>query len=276
MGNRLVFAILGLAIVLLGVGGISLLQSNMQKEQQLEELRLLKEKERAKQKQSEAEAQAAASARKAEEERKLAQKARKEAEIEERKRIEAQAQWEEEEAKRAAAEARRQEVLRQQRQQEEQARARQAAVERQQEKERLTLKLRFKLDANRATAVPVARVHEGDRVSVRIRRINGANQPLYAGITGEYFKPFAYKRGPDGMRAVGGLRLQDEDTFTINKDLARDSQFVSINREAGVKLYIGTRLPPSQSFMDRSNGEFEVEIDILANNRFGLPAGRLQ
>lgn len=167
MTNKKVFLILGITLVLIGLLGITLYKMHAEKQAALRQLVLLKQRE-------EARARAALEERRAAQERRRVEVERKRAEIAEKRRLAELRKFKEEEARRRAEKERREA----QRREEE---ARREAARREQEERAKRVRISIRLDANRRE-VEAAIVHAGDRMTIRLNKVRGAQGKVYAAL----------------------------------------------------------------------------------------------
>jgi len=132
--------------------------------------------------------------------------------------------------------------------------------------------IRFKYDPSSSREMPVARVHLGDRVKVKVKRVAGADQKLFIGLT----SPSWRGRGMRGGAPLVATTIRDSDEFKVApaygvmRDLAG-----AIDTEAGAVLNIGAGSPGRAArgrgpFHGPRRGYYEVEISIVAENRWDI------
>ncbi len=139
-----------------------------------------------------------------------------------------------------------------------------------------TVTIRTKVNAYSATQFPVARVHAGDQVTVKIRRIGSADRQLLVGL-GPFIRRWmgSFPDGPLMGPRIVGKRVKDQDRFTVTHDLlAMGGARFNPDTERGAILYIGTgAIPPPPQFYPyegRRTGYYEIELEIRGNNRWDL------
>jgi hypothetical protein len=139
-----------------------------------------------------------------------------------------------------------------------------------------TVTIKTKVGAHTATQVPVARVHAGDRVTVKIKRIGKADRQLLVGL-GPYIRHWmgTFPDGPLAGPRIVGKRIKDRDQFIVSHDLlAMGGARFNPNTERGAILYIGTGAVPPPSHINpqagKRTGFYEIEIEIRGNNRWDI------
>ncbi len=154
--------------------------------------------------------------------------------------------------------------------------AKQAGVSQRRGPERKNvINVRFKFDPSRTMVMPVARVHLGDRVQVRIKRMDGAAQRLFLGLavpgpTGSRY-PTPGRHAP-ATQTVVATPVKDYDEFTIapSYDIAKELSG-SLDSETGAILNIGTgRSPQGPAAHGPRRGYYQVEINIYADNQWDI------
>jgi hypothetical protein len=134
-----------------------------------------------------------------------------------------------------------------------------------------TVTIRFKYDPSASKEIQVARVHLGDRVKVRVKRMAGADRKLYVGLTSPGWRG---RRIPGGNTLVA-TPIRDSDEFKVIPPYGIMRGLTgALDTEAGAILNIGTdnnRTPPVRgpSYGPR-RGYYEVEISIYSENRWDI------
>jgi len=139
-----------------------------------------------------------------------------------------------------------------------------------------TVTINAKVSAHTATQVPLARVHAGDRVTVKIKRIGKADRQLLVGL-GPYIRHWmgTFPDGPLAGPRIVGKRVKDRDQFIVSHDLlAMGGARFNPDTERGAILYIGTGAVPPPSHINphvgKRTGFYEIEIEIRGNNRWDI------
>ncbi len=137
----------------------------------------------------------------------------------------------------------------------------------------ITVKTR--IDAYSATQVPLARVHAGDQVIVKVRRVGQAHRQLLVGL-GPAVRDSMGKFADSllGGRRTVSKRIKDQDRFMISHDLlSMGGGRFKLNTEQGAILYIGTEAFRStyvQSDEAGGAGYYEIELMISEHNRWDI------
>ncbi len=132
----------------------------------------------------------------------------------------------------------------------------------------------FRYDPGSGREIPVAQVHLGDKVQVRIRRVGGAADRLYVGLAAPRGGDSRYAgrgdRGP-GLPTVVATPVRDVDEFTVTPafDIAQELAG-SLDSEGGAVLNIGTGRPRGSGSYVPARGYYDVEIRILADNSWNI------
>ena len=134
--------------------------------------------------------------------------------------------------------------------------------------------VRTRLDAYSATPVPLARVHAGDQVTIKVRRVGQAQRQLLVGLgpavrdsTGKY------AQGLLGGGKTMKKRIKDQDRFMVSFDLLSMGGRFKLNKEHGAILYIGaealrsSHAGPSEA---EGAGHYDIELMIHQHNRWGI------
>lgn len=131
--------------------------------------------------------------------------------------------------------------------------------------------IRFKYDPSASKEIQVARVHLGDRVKVRVKRMAGADRKLYVGLTSPNWRA---RRIPGGNTLVA-TPIGDSDEFKVSPPYGIMRGLAgALDTEAGAILKIGSdsnRTAPVRgpSYGPR-RGYYEVEISIVSENRWDI------
>jgi hypothetical protein len=138
-----------------------------------------------------------------------------------------------------------------------------------------TITVKTRIDALSAVQVPLARVHAGDQVTVRIRPAGQSHRkiqvvlgPAVRGRNGRF------PESPVGVRGNAGKWIKDQDRFMISFDLMSmgGSRF-KFNTDQGAILYISTDNHRSASQQASDAGgvsHYEIELLIHQHNRWGI------
>lgn len=142
-----------------------------------------------------------------------------------------------------------------------------------------TVTLRVNLDAFTPPEIRVAHVHMGDKVSVRVKRRNGADETVYVGLAPlSFFADASPKMRWPGWGTPPSLVImpvRDRDGFKIlpphhiDRDLvgamsSRDGAILTIGVESRGRRGMGRH---GASFPE---GAYQVEITIEADNRWDI------
>lgn len=136
------------------------------------------------------------------------------------------------------------------------------------------LTVRFSFDPGRNKQIKVARVHAGDRVAIKIRRVGRPDSRLYLAFnTYEESMPRLYDYGRGAGTVITPVR--DDDLLT----LAASRQFGPelsrrLDTRQGAVLELGTGYHHYRNpFFQQARyeqGRFEVEIKIYADNKWNI------
>lgn len=148
-------------------------------------------------------------------------------------------------------------------------------AERQSQQERRSVSIKTRINSQSAAQVPLARVHAGDQVMVRVKRIGKAERQLLVGLGPAVRDSMGtFPDGPLIGPRIVGKRIKDEDRFTVTHDLlSMGGARFNLNTERGAILYLGTgslRSPYVDPYQANRTGYYEVEIEIRENNRWAL------
>jgi hypothetical protein len=141
--------------------------------------------------------------------------------------------------------------------------------------DRRSVSIKTRINSQSAAQVPLARVHAGDHVTIRIKRIGKADRHLLVGLGPAVRDSMgAFPDGPLIGPRIVGKRIKDEDRFSVTHDLlSMGGPRFNLNTERGAILYLGTgslRPPYAESYQANRTGYYEVEIEIRENNRWAL------
>lgn len=141
--------------------------------------------------------------------------------------------------------------------------------ERAKEKREKTTYIRFELDPSRGREIRVARLHAGDRVSIKVRRMVGADQSLYVGLA-----PMAGSEFGRGGAPLVATPIKDRDHLTIAPEASFGSDMMrAIDSRDGVVLNVGVGRPSGYREERESYGRggfFLVELSIYSDNRWNI------
>jgi len=225
---------------------------------------------------AQAELKAAEEGRKAAEARQAAEEARLKANLAETARIEAERNRAREEDERRRRDMKESEERKQKDEKEKdltrQNEERYKALFEERERKRRTVAYEFSINPADAKEIFVARVHEGDEVSISVGRERGANTKIYAGIAGNLTHLHDYSsRGPYYEKTIVTFPLKDKDTFLVNSALTKtndDRGFVG-SRD-GARLFIGTGVTGVQPDSNGAVGRMRISVSIFSNNRYDI------
>lgn len=146
---------------------------------------------------------------------------------------------------------------------------------RQSQPDRRSVSIKTRINSQSAAQVPLARVHAGDHVTVRIKRIGKAERQLLVGLGPAVRDSMgAFPDGPLIGPRIVAKRIKDEDRFTVTHDLlSMGGARFNLNTERGAILYLGTgslRPPHAEPYQANRTGYYEIEIEIRENNRWAL------
>jgi hypothetical protein len=135
--------------------------------------------------------------------------------------------------------------------------------------------VRTRIHAHSTAQVPLARVHAGDQVTLRVRRVGQANGQLLVGL-GPAVRDSSgkYSNGLLGGRRTLSKPIKDQDRFVVSFDLlsTKKGRF-KLNTEHGAILYIGAETPRSSqtgSGETEGAGYYDVELMIRQHNRWAI------
>jgi hypothetical protein len=139
-----------------------------------------------------------------------------------------------------------------------------------------TVTIRTKVNAHTATQMAMARVHAGDHVTVKIKRVGKADRQLLVGL-GPFIRHWmgTFPDGPLAGPRIVAKPVRDLDKFTVSHDLlAMGGGRFNPDTERGAVLYIGTgAIPPPPHivpYVGKRTGYYEIEIEIRENNRWDI------
>jgi hypothetical protein len=138
-----------------------------------------------------------------------------------------------------------------------------------------TITVKTRIDASSATQVPLARVHAGDQVTVRVQRVGQAHRQLMVGLgpavrdsTGKF------AHGLLGGRRTVSKRIKDQDRFMVSFDLlSMGGGRFKLNTQHGAILYIGAevfRSSYAESGESGGAGYYDIELMIRQHNRWDI------
>ncbi|MFZ2445564.1 MAG: hypothetical protein WAW37_04340 [Syntrophobacteraceae bacterium] len=138
--------------------------------------------------------------------------------------------------------------------------------------------VRFRYDPARDGNIKVARVHLGDRVDIKVRRVGRAERQLYLGFDlPERTETRSYPFFGQRARKTGTVitPVQDNDRLTLNdEDLFGAALSRKLDSLDGAVLKLGAKPPRRDSARSRAfqreSGRYEVEVTIYAGNRWNL------
>lgn len=139
---------------------------------------------------------------------------------------------------------------------------------------RKTVTVRVQLDGRRWKDTPIAHVHIGDQVSVKVRRSEGADQNLHIGLAPldvvADASPDSYERFVTAPRPVVSTPIDDIDRLSVTPPRKLGGN--DINSKDGAILTIGVGSRPDGHGGRRrfANGIYEVELTIETGNRWGI------
>ena len=151
--------------------------------------------------------------------------------------------------------------------------------ERAREKQARTTVIRIELDPTRTRELKVARVHAGDRVSVKVRRMDGANQSLYVGLAPMSLFPYpsVHPGARDSRSATSAListPIRDTDQLTIVPEPHLETWITkAIQSKDGVVLNVGIGSGPTHPARRASysrRGLYRIEISIYSDNKWNI------
>lgn len=151
--------------------------------------------------------------------------------------------------------------------------------ERAREKQARTTVIRVDLDSAGAKEIKVARVHAGDRVTIRVQRTDGANQSLYVGLAPLSLFPYpsehiALRDSRSGASTLVSTPIKDIDQLTIIPEPRLGTWITkAIESKEGVVLNVGIGNSPTHhggraSYARR--GSYRIEISIYSDNRWNI------
>jgi hypothetical protein len=134
--------------------------------------------------------------------------------------------------------------------------------------------VRVALDPVRNQRIRIARVHTGDRVSIRIRRPGGSQGRVYLAfnVYRDFMRrPYDYRIAPGAV--ITPVRNDDMLTLTPSRQFGSELSRRLASKEGAI-LEIGTDYGPYPGpFIRRLGfepGRFEIEIRIYGDNRWNV------